>query len=194
VKYDPSLEIDHLPDVYNPSEDSYLLLKHVEVRPNQTLLDMGCGTGLVGIHAAKAGAEVTAADLNPHAVECARQNAFRNNLRIEVVESNLFEKIQGNFDIIAFNPPYLPDRSGLTSWAERAWSGGSEGTDIILRFMEEAWKHLTPDGQIILILSSLGGLLRVLRAAKERYITELLEENHMFFESIYAYRLRLKPL
>ncbi|MGQ9587453.1 MAG: Eco57I restriction-modification methylase domain-containing protein, partial [Thermoplasmata archaeon] len=109
------------------------------------------------------------------------------------IESDLFEKVEGDFDVIAFNPPYLPDDSMATSWAERAWSGGSEGTDIILRFMDEAWKHLSPGGHIVLILSSMGGLLRALQAAKDRYTTKLLEEKHMFFESIYAYRLRLKP-
>jgi len=194
VRYDPSLDIEHMSEVYNPSDDSYLLLRHVQISPGQTLLDMGCGTGLIGIHAAKAGAEVIAADVNPHAVECTRRNAVRNNLRIKTIESNLFEKIHGNFDVIAFNPPYLPDCSKTTSWVERAWSGGSEGTDIILEFMDEAWKHLSPGGQIVLILSSMGGLLKVLRAAKERYTTELLEEKHMFFESIYAYRLRPKRL
>ena len=187
VKLDTSIDIEGSPEVYAPAEDSYLLLKIVEVRPGQRFLDMGCGTGLIGLHAAKLGAAVTASDINPHAVELTRRNAARNGLRLEVVESDLFEKILGVFDVISFNPPYLPSETKSTSWIERAWSGGSDGSEVSVRFLDSAWKHLAPAGRIYMILSSLSGLRPVLKASKERYDAEMLEEKHMFFESIYAY-------
>lgn len=188
MRFDPSIDISLLPEVYNPSDDSYLLLKCVDVVPGETLLEMGCGAGLVALHAAKAGAKVTAVDVSPHAVECTRRNAARNDLRVEVLRSDLFEKVAGSYDIIAFNPPYLPEDSRTSSWIERGWSGGREGSEVAVRFMEEAWRHLAPRGKVYLILSSLGGLISVLQASRNRYSSELLEERHMFFESIYGYR------
>jgi len=176
-------------EVYGPSDDSFLMVKILEVEPGKRFLDMGCGAGLISLHAAKAGAEVVAADINPHAVDCTKRNAIRNGLRIEVCESDLFEKVDGYFDVIAFNPPYLPEETRSTSWIEKSWSGGNEGSEVAVRFIEEAWRHLAPGGRVYIILSSLGGFMTALKAAKEHYTSEMLEEKHMFFESIYAYRL-----
>ncbi len=177
-------------EVYGPSDDSFLLLKVMEVSPGERFLEMGCGSGLLSLHAAKAGATVKAADINPNAVECTRRNAARNNLRVEAVVSDLFENIQGDFDVIAFNPPYLPEETRSTSWIEKSWAGGSEGGETAIRFLDEAWRHALPGGRIYLILSSLGGLTSVLKSARQRYDAEMIEERHMFFESIYAYRFR----
>ena len=192
VKLDTSIEIEIGPEVYNPSDDSYLLLKVVDVSPEERFLEIGAGTGLLSIHAAKLGARVTAADFNPHAVECTKRNAAKNSVRIDTVKSDLFEKVQGNYDVIVFNPPYLPGATTSTSWIERAWSGGDEGSETAVKFLNDAWKHLSPGGRIFIILSSVGGLMSVLKSARERYDSEMLEEQHMFFESIYAYRFRLK--
>jgi release factor glutamine methyltransferase len=179
-------------EVYGPSDDSYLMLKVIEVAPGERFLEVGCGAGLISLHAAKAGAEVVAADINPHAVECTKKNAVRNNLKMEVLRSDLFEKTEGYFDAIAFNPPYLPEETRSTSWIEKSWSGGSEGSEVAVKFLEKAWKHLAPGGRVYIILSSLGGFMAALKAAKEHYESQMMEEKHMFFESIYAYQLRLK--
>jgi len=189
VRLDPTLEIEVLPEVYNPSDDSYLLLKVVEVPPDGSLLEMGAGTGLVAVHAARLGAKVTAVDINPHAIDCARRNAARNNVRLETVRGDLFDKVPGSFDVIAFNPPYLPGETTSTTWIEKAWSGGEEGSEVAVRFLQDAWRHLNPGGRIYMILSSTGGLMSVLKAAKERYRAEMLIEQRMFFESIFAYKL-----
>ena len=189
MRLNPTLEIDASPDVYNPSDDSYLLLKVVEVSPAESLLEMGTGTGLVAVHAARLGAKVTAVDVNPHAVECAKRNAARNNVRLEMIHGDLFDKIPGSFDVIAFNPPYLPGETTSTAWIEKAWSGGEEGSEVAVRFLRDAWRHLNPGGRIYMILSSVGGLMSVLKAAKERYSAEMLAEQRMFFESIFAYKL-----
>jgi len=192
VKLDSSIDIDVHEEVYNPSDDSYLLLKCVEVSSGESFLEMGTGTGLVALHAAKLGARVTAADVNPNAVECARKNAASNDIKLEVVRSDLFEKITGSFDVIAFNPPYLPGTASSTSWVEKAWAGGEEGSEMAMRFLEGAWRHLAPGGRIYMVLSSVGGLMSLLKAAKERYESEMLDEKHMFFESIFVYKFKTR--
>ena len=167
-------------------------MKIVDVSPGSSFLEVGSGTGIVAIHAAKAGAKVTASDINPEAVECTRRNGAKNGVHLKVVLSDLFEDIPGYFDIIAFNPPYLPGDNRSTSWIERSWAGGGKGSEVSIRFLQEAWRHLGPGGRIYLILSSLTGLTSVLKTAKERYDSELLEERRMFFESLCAYRFTLK--
>jgi release factor glutamine methyltransferase len=192
VQVDHSIDLDIPADVYNPSDDSYLLLKVVEVSPGMSFLDMGSGTGILGIHAAKTGAKVVCADSNPHAVDCTRRNAARNNVRLEVVRSNLFESVSGLFDTIAFNPPYLPGKQSSTSWIERSWSGGEEGSELTMSFLEDAWRYLLPGGRIYVVLSSIGGLMSALKTAKVRYVAEMLEEHHMFFESLFVYRFTVR--
>jgi release factor glutamine methyltransferase len=178
--------------VYNPSDDSFLLVGVIEVAPEERLLDMGTGTGIVALHAARAGARVVAADINPHAVACARSNALRNDLKVDVRQSDLFGNVEGVFDVITFNPPYLPEKDAPATWMERSWSGGSDGSDVVVRFLEDAWRFLAPGGRIYIILSSFGSIRTVLRMARERYEAEMIEEKHMFFESILAYRLSAK--
>ncbi len=189
MRLDPSIEIEVSREVYNPSDDSYILLRNLEVNPGQSFLEIGSGSGLISIHAARNGANVTAVDINPEAVECTRMNALRNGVRIKIRQSDLFKNVTGYYDLIAFNPPYLPTESRSTSWIEKSWSGGEEGSETAVAFLAEAWKHLAPGGRIYLVLSSIGGLMSVLKAAKGRYEAEMLEEVHQFFESVFVYRL-----
>lgn len=192
MKLDSSIDIEILPEVYNPSDDSYLLLQAVEVSPGRAFLEVCCGSGIVSVHAAKAGAKVTASDISPHAIECTRRNAARNGVSVKAVQSDLFERIEGEFDVIACNPPYLPGKAASTAWIEKAWSGGEEGSEVAARFLEDAWRHLAPGGAVYLVLSSLGGLTSVLKVARERYEAEMVLEKRMFFESVFAYRFRLR--
>jgi len=192
MQLDRLIDIDTADDVYNPSDDSYMLLRIVDVARDETLLEVGSGTGLIAIHAARMGAKVTATDINPHAVELTKRNAARNQARMQVLQSDLFEKVNGYFDVIAFNPPYLPGNSNSTSWIEKSWSGGGKGSEMSVRFLDQAWRYLAPSGRIYMVLSSLTGLTSVLKAAKERYESEMLEEQRMFFESLFAYRFKVK--
>ena len=89
----------------------------------KTVLDVGTGSGLLALFAARKGATVTALDINPLAVETARRNAVANGLAITVVESDLFANVPAQaFDIILINPPYFPANPRNT--ADRAFFVG----------------------------------------------------------------------
>ncbi|HID25984.1 MAG TPA: methyltransferase domain-containing protein [Thermoplasmata archaeon] len=69
---------------------------------------MGCGSGVTALHLSKHGCIVTACDIKNEAVENTKVNANRNRLNMKVFKSDLFSDVKGKFDVITFNPPYLP--------------------------------------------------------------------------------------
>ncbi len=84
-------------------------------------LDMGAGTGYIGLYLAQRGWQVDAVDVSPRAVELAQANAERNGLAasdgpgsVRVFLSNLFGQVEGPYNVIAFNPPMRPDETELS--------------------------------------------------------------------------------
>ena len=123
-------------------------------------LDMGTGSGVVGIDAARRGAIVTACDVNPRAVRLAARNAGRNAVAIEVVESNLFAAIPGRqFDVICFNLPFYAQDPGTPF--EHALYGG-RNFETIRDFASGCREALAPRGAIIVIFSEDSGRERIL--------------------------------
>ena len=113
--------------VYYPREDSHLLAKAVETYAFGKTLDLGTGTGILGLVAGKKGCDVTFSDVNPDAIECAWENSRLNGLSGKFVVSNMFNEIEGKFDTVIFNPPYLI--SGKRK--DMALDGGSAGRELI---------------------------------------------------------------
>ena len=107
MNLDPEIIIEIAQDVYSPSDDSLLLLSAINPKSNQKILEMGTGSGIISLHCAKAGCKVTAADISQISLDCANNNAKINGLNIQFIQSNLFSNIEGKFDMIIFNPPYL---------------------------------------------------------------------------------------
>jgi len=115
------------------------------------VLDVGTGTGVLGLVLARAGARVTGTDLSPDAVACARENAQRLAVadRMEVVEADLFP--EGRFDLVVCNPPWLPHEA-VTPLDRAVYDPGGR---FLARFLEGLAAHLAPGGEGWLILSDL---------------------------------------
>jgi release factor glutamine methyltransferase len=188
MRTDTSIVFEDCNRVYPPAEDSYLLLGCVEVEPGERILDMGCGTGLIALHCARTGGIVTAADINPKAVECTRRNAKLNGLDVQVVPSDLFLDIEGEFDLIVFNPPYVPDE--IKGDLERSWAGGDDGVRVLHRFLRAAPAHLANGGRILVLLSTAMGD-EPLQCALSPFVRERLAAERLFFEEIWVERLSL---
>ena len=85
---------------------SQLLLKCFEVNQGETVLDVGCGYGPLGLSLAKAyGVQATMVDINNRALDLARQNAERNKVEATIFQSNIYEQVEGKFDHVISNPP-----------------------------------------------------------------------------------------
>ncbi|GGA99895.1 methyltransferase [Puia dinghuensis] len=143
------------PGVFHPLffYSTKLLLRHIERFPlkNRSFLELGAGSGLISLAAARDGAHVTATDINPRAVECIEANKALNGIDMEVLHSDLFEKIPPRpFDIIAVNPPYYRRRPN--SDAERAWYCGENG-EYFDRFFSGLRPYTHPGSEVWMILS-----------------------------------------
>jgi len=188
MEYRKEIDIQECELVYPPKEDTFLLLECLTLIPGEKVLEMGCGTGLISCHIAAAGGDLTAADINPWAVECTRHNLQRNRLQGKVVESDLFLNVKDGFDLLVFNPPYLAaEDEGML---EKAWAGGATGLDVLAPFLERVGEHLLPEGRILLLLSSemeLEGLDVLL----SRFTHRRLGTRRYFFEELWVEELRI---
>jgi release factor glutamine methyltransferase len=146
--------------VYEPSEDSFLLAEAAlsEIKDNESILDVGCGSGIISaVISANTKATIVGIDINPYAAECTKENG------IEVIRGDLLNCIKGKFDMIIFNPPYLPTRNEERTgdWLNTALDGGYDGRRIICRFLKDADRCLVEKGKLLMLVSSLTGIEEV---------------------------------
>ena len=169
------------PKVYEPAEDSELLLNNLVDVKNKTVLDVGTGTGIQAINALKSGAKkVVGIDINPYAIETAKENALLNKLKLNedifFFESDLFKnmdeiknKLKLKFDVILFNAPYLPtsEEEKLEKYLNYAFDGGIDGRKVLDRFIHEVGDYLKENGTIQIVQSSLTGEEKTIELLKK---------------------------
>ncbi|GFO98182.1 putative methylase [groundwater metagenome] len=156
IRYKNS-SVNIIENVYEPSEDSFLLADAAlsEIKGSERLLEVGCGSGLISaVIKANTDASVIGIDINPYAVKCSRDNG------VEVIRGDIVSCIKGRFDLIIFNPPYLPTKENEREigWINAALDGGHDGRKVIYRFLEDAGRCLVRGGKILMLVSSLSGI------------------------------------
>ncbi|MGC8850663.1 MAG: HemK2/MTQ2 family protein methyltransferase [Candidatus Micrarchaeia archaeon] len=179
------------PQVYFPREDSELLARAAANHAFGKVLDMGCGTGIVGINATRnpAVTEIVFADCNLEAVKCAKENAKANGVRrARFVKTNLFSALEKEeFDCICFNPPYLPSDPEDCSPTELklAWDGGADGRSVIDLFLAQFPEHLKENGVLLLVDCSLNDSKKTEQAlSRQGFEFSVLETQSFFFERL----------
>lgn len=182
-------EIDTLETVYVPAEDSFLLAENLAVKPGDSVLEIGTGTGIVAMYASKITDNITVTDINFDAVELAEHNFKKNGIEnIEILFGNLFEPLENRkFDVILFNTPYLPTENGdvIDDNLNYAFDGGLNGRRVIDKFLNEVKNHLNDKGIVQIIQSSLSNNEETLKKLDELgFISEIAASEHYFFEDI----------
>jgi len=172
--------------MYQPAEDSFLLsdsIKEYLTNKNKSIkvLDLGTGSGIQAETCKSLGFDnILAADIDSESLD------FVSKKRIKTIKSNLFSKIKEKFDLIIFNPPYL---SEYKHDKEKDTSGGKKGDETILSFLNQARKHLTKDGNILLLLSSLTPKKQINKITKKYYQKKKIAEKKLFFETLEVWLL-----
>jgi release factor glutamine methyltransferase len=171
------MTIELHPEVYDPAEDTFLLIDAIDIKKNESVLEIGTGCGIIALECARIGAKVVCTDINPYAVNLTKSNYSKNKNLIkgsfEVRKGDLFKPIKDKeiFDVIIFNPPYLPTKRneliGGSGWFDAALSGGIDGLKITKNYIDKLKNHLKEDGSAYFIFSSLSD-----RQKLENYLTK----------------------
>ena len=175
-------------DVYIPREDSLLLEHAVERFAFGRLLDVGTGSGIQAIAAARKSevSSVVAVDINPEALKLAESNAATAGVanKISFKRSDLFSAIsREKFDTIAFNPPYLPEDEEKVG--DVALESGKSGREITDSFLAEFEKHLTQAGVLLLLQSTTCDWKKTRRILEKKgFRVEIAGRERFFFEEI----------
>lgn len=182
-----------LPRVFNPKllRTGEFLVKALDARlipPGSSVLDLGTGSGVGAVVAARWAGRVVAVDINPDAVRCARINAVLNQVedRVTARLGDLFAPVADErFDVVLFNPPFF--RGEPRDALDRAW----RSTDLIERFAAELDDHLTSGGHALVVLSSDGEALAFLQAFRaNRFVAEVTATRDLINEILTVYRVR----
>jgi release factor glutamine methyltransferase len=163
-----------------------------EADDGDRVLDVGTGSGVNAILAAAKAREVVAVDVNPHAIDAARTNAALNGVadRIVVVESDLFEGVEGRFDLVIFDPPFR----WFAPRDLREANTTDEDYRALTAFFREIGDRLSDRGRILLFFGTSGDseyLNTVIAAARldvETVATRRLEKDGLDVE-YFTYRL-----
>jgi release factor glutamine methyltransferase len=178
-------------EIYQPGEDSFLLLSasEQECRYPDRVLEVGCGSGYIA-NAILDGQfmkcrELLSTDINPHATRAAHSRG------LDVVRADLLSGIRGPFDLVIFNPPYLPtspdDR--IDDWLEYALDGGPDGRAIISRFIRSVGRVLAPRGRFLLLISSLTGLREIISLLEDAgFVHEIVLQQGIEGEDLFVIR------
>ena len=143
------------PQVFHPGFffSTGLLLRYISALtlPGQRFLELGAGSGLISIYAAKKGATVTATDINPVAIECLHRNCDQNKVKPEIILSDLFADIpEQSFDIIAINPPFY--KKYPQTMADHAWYCGENG-EYFWQLFNKLGKYIHQNSIVLMVLS-----------------------------------------
>ena len=154
------LTIPFSQDTLSPRQETEIMVDNIirenKGRDNLTVLDLCSGSGCIGLAIAKhLGAAVTIVDISAAAIAVAEQNAKLNNVSVNIISSDLFENVEGKYDIIVTNPPYIPSRDCLTLEKEvvdydpiLALDGGQDGLDLIRKSVKDSPNYLNKNGLI----------------------------------------------
>lgn len=143
-----------------------LLLEHLPLATlGSTLLDVGCGYGVIGVVLGKlCDLSVDMVDVNHRALHLAKMNAKENQvMHCNIYESNCYQNVDGKYDTIVTNPPI------------RA------GKKIVYEIVFGAKEHLNPNGQLFLVIRKDQGAKSLISDLEKCYTVEVLERNKGFF-------------
>ena len=167
------------PEVFSPSEHGIQIANYISVNSEDRVLDMGTGTGLLGIIAAKEGAiNVDVSDSSHDAVALATKNAILNNVFVKGYDGRYFCTPNKTYDYIIAN---LPQEIIPTEYAEqigeleKTISGGPKGNVHLLKFLEEAHKYMHDKSRALIAVYSVSDYLETLNYMKSLYAPKLLD-------------------
>ncbi|MER6267957.1 HemK2/MTQ2 family protein methyltransferase [Streptomyces sp900105755] len=182
--------------VYTPQADTRLLrraLSRERITRDTDVLDLGTGSGMLAMEAARLGGRVTAVDISWRAVAVTWINALLNGQRLRVRHGDLTAALPGGrrFDLVIANPPYVPAPGDAPPRGlARAWDAGADGRMLIDRICDTAPRVLRPTGTLLIVHSHLCGTGATLtRLAAAGLSARVVERTRLPFGQVLRSRL-----
>ena len=197
-----ALELADFLSVYAPSDDTEMLAEAAlaQASSGSSILEIGTGSGAVILSLAKSGkkfSSLVAVDISPEAIKASRTNAKKNSISsgaVRFLQSDLFSALPSSsrFDLILFNPPYLPTQNTdkVRGSLNLALDGGRDGLKTVRPFLAKAGRFLAPRGRILMVVSSLQpiGKLEAL-LTRHKFVYRSLASQSFFFEKLEIWEL-----
>lgn len=173
--------------IYEPAEDSELLLESAlkEVKGDDTVIEIGAGSGFVAEKIVKKCKFLLTTDISPYAVRELRKKG------LNVIRTDIAKGVKMKFSLVLFNPPYLELEEKLKKnfWEDRSIDGGKGGIEVICRFLDSLDEILENNGRALLVVSSLNTPQAFEEIEKRGYLYKIVQTKSLFFEKIYALRI-----
>lgn len=177
------LELELNEHIFPPSANGFFYADSVQVNAGETVIDIGTGSGVLAIFAAKRGAVISATDIDAYAIETARRNAKLNRVDIELSQGALFADFDQRFDVILANLPneivheiYLENVGVELS---KTFDGGAAGNKHILDLLRVAKRHMHERSRLYLPVHTLTDYHETLRQAVAGYRARLIAVSHL---------------
>lgn len=160
---------------FSPSTVSSLLANELDIQKGDSVIDVGCGTGILSIIAAKLGAgRVTAVDKSPDVVDVGNYNAELNGVaeQITFYSGDLFSPLPDDIraDVIIGDVSGIPDALAIDSgWFPSRVGGGARGSELPMRMLQDATSRLTERGRLFLPTGTLQDEASILDVARSLY-------------------------
>lgn len=184
------------PQVFHPGFffSTKLLLQYISALSlqGQHFLELGAGSGLISIHAAKKGAVVTATDINAVAIEYLKKNSRQNEIELTIIQSDLFTHISEQlFDIIAINPPYYKKKP--LAEKDYAWYCGENG-EYFQELFDKLENYIHKNSIVLMVLSEECDIDMISKIASDRsFALQRKITKKSVWEYLYIYQITHMP-
>ncbi|WP_298546050.1 methyltransferase [uncultured Aquimarina sp.] len=186
------IEVKVHPDVFPPhlTLSTKVLLDFIKPMnlKNKIFLELGCGSGIISLFASKKGAIVTSTDINQTALQYLKKASENNNLKVELVLSDLFDNLKNRtFEYIIINPPYYPKKP--KNIKEQAWFCG-ENFEYFEKLFEQLSTHIAKSYCTYMILSEDCNIQYIKSIAlTSNHTFETVLEKKIFGETNYIFKI-----
>jgi len=183
--------------VYPPSDDTFLLLDNLNLSGEELVLDVGTGTGILAIKCALKGCYVVGIDISRKAIRNAKFNARINDVDhltcFVCGDATTALRDKCDFDVIVMNPPYLPS-TGDPRIDELSWNGGSDGTSLIAKIIDDLDRLLSKNGKLYFVFSSLSDIAKIMSRLKAvSFNSAILAKRKLWFEELFLVEVKRCP-
>ncbi|MCP8314608.1 MAG: methyltransferase [archaeon] len=170
---------------YEPAEDTFLLADVVRRYSGKIALEIGMGSGYITSEICKRNPFVVGTEISKKALKDAQIRLKSLNLdNFELILCNGASPFrEGCFDLIVFNPPYLPS----SKLSDKTVDGGKEGIEVIKRFIDQSSRVISESGLIIFVLSTLSKYNKITKMLKKMsFKVRKICKRKLFFEKIFV--------